>query len=338
MKLNNPFVSIIIPTRNVGKFIGQCLESLNNLDYPKDKYEVIIADSESTDETPLIARKYGAILVSTPKRSVCAGRNEGFKIAKGEIVAFSDADCVMDKNWIKNSVKYFEDPAIGGVGGPNLSPADDTSFAKAVSFILNQPLFLAGSVYGRVLKNIREVKSLPGCNIILKKEALNKVMPVDETILGGEDFFMNQKIRQSGYRLIYTPDTFVWHYHRATPKKFFKQIYRYGISRLIIGKKDRGMINQMHVIVGFGVPILAATAVFLIIFSPVLLAYIALSGAVFMLIYAMLAWFKLKSFRTALWVPAAITILFLAWSSGFLRELFYPISVPCHGFNSDIAK
>ncbi|MBI2041604.1 MAG: glycosyltransferase [Candidatus Nealsonbacteria bacterium] len=338
MKLNNPFVSIIIPTRNVGKFISKCLESLNNLDYPKDKYEVIIADSESTDETPSIARKYGAILVSTAKRSVCAGRNEGFKIAKGEIIAFSDADCVMDKNWIKNSIKYFEDSVVGGVGGPNLSPADDTSFAKAVSFVLDQPLFLAGSVYGRVLKNIKEVKSLPGCNIILRRETLDKVMPIDETILGGEDFFMNQKIRQLGYRLLYTPDTFVWHYHRAAPKKFFKQIYRYGISRLIIGKKDRRMINPMHIIVGFGVPILAATAFSLIIFSPVLLAYIALSAAVFMLIYTVLAWFKLKSFRAALWVPTVIVIIFCSWSLGFLRELFCPISVPCHGFNSDITK
>src|SRR3989344_7793742 len=175
MKNNYPFVSIIVPVRNVEKIIKPCLKSLNELNYPKDKYEVIIADSESTDRTPEIAKEYNAIYISTPKRSVCAGRNEGFKIARGEIIAFSDADCVMDKNWIKNSVKYFEDPAIGGVGGPNLSPADDTSFAKAVSFILNQPLFLAGSVYGRVLKNIREVKSLPGCNIILKKEAMNKV-------------------------------------------------------------------------------------------------------------------------------------------------------------------
>ncbi len=320
-----PFVSIVIPVRNVEKTIGQCLESLKNLNYPKDKYEVILADSESDDQTSSIAKKYGVIFISTPKRSVCAGRNEGFKIAKGDIVAFSDADCVMDKDWIKNSLKYFEDQKVGAVGGPNLSPADDTSFAKAVSFVFNQALFSAGSVHGRILKNTKVVASLPGCNIILRRGALNKVMPVDETILGGEDFAMNYKIRKFGYKLLYTPDTFVWHYHRSDPSKFFKQIYRYGISRLIIGKKDLRMINPIHFATGLGVPILLGLVLFLIIFNPLWLAYLTLVIGLFFLIYVFLAWFKLKSFKAAFWVPGAIIILFCSWSLGFLRELLIPI-------------
>src|SRR3989344_312125 len=132
-----PFVSIIIPVRNVGKIIGQCLKSLKNLNYPKDKYEVIVSDSESSDDTLSIAQEYDTIAVSTPKRSVCAGRNEGFKAAKGEIIAFSDADCVMDKDWIKNSIKYFDDPAIGGGGGINITPPDEPAFANAAAFVFD---------------------------------------------------------------------------------------------------------------------------------------------------------------------------------------------------------
>lgn len=320
-----PFVSIIIPVRNVEKIIGRCLESLKKINYPKDRYEIIIADSESKDNTREIARQYGAIFVSTPKRSVCAGRNEGFKIARGEIIAFSDADCAMDENWIANSLKYFENPKVAGVGGPNLSPADDTNFAKAVSFVLDQPLFCAGSVYGRVLKKPEEVKSLPGCNIILKREILNKVMPMDETLLGGEDYAMNYKIRRLGYSLLYTPDTFVWHYHRPAPGKFFKQIYRYGISRLLIGKKNLGMINAVHVAAGLGLPILAGLSLFLILLNQAWFFYSLSAAVLFLTGYFLLAWFKLKSLLSAVWVPAVIIILLGAWSLGFLRELFLPI-------------
>lgn len=323
--MNYPFISIIIPVRNVGKIIGQCLESLKKLNYPKDRYEVIIADSESEDDTKAIVQQHGAIFVSTPKRSVCAGRNEGFKIAKGEIIAFSDADCVMDGNWLANSLKYFENLKVGAVGGPNLSPSGDTNFAKAVAFVFDQPIFTAGSIYGRFLKNPQEVKSLPGCNIILRRETLDKVMPIDETILGGEDFFMNQKIRRLGYKLLYTPDTFVWHYHRPAPGKFFKQIYRYGISRLLIGKKDFKMINSIHIAVGLGLPILLGIAIILIILNPLWLVCLVSAAIIFLLSYAFLAWIKMKSLKPASWVPITIIILFCAWSLGFLRELFFPL-------------
>src|SRR3989344_3252080 len=168
MKNNYPFVSIIVPVRNVEKIIKPCLKSLNELNYPKDKYEVIIADSESTDRTPEIAKEYNAIYISTPKRSVCAGRNEGFKVARGEIIAFSDADCVMDKNWIKNSIKYFQDKRVAAVGGPNITPPNDTAFAKAVGFVFNQAIFSAGSIHGRLLNQVKEVQSIPGCNVIYR--------------------------------------------------------------------------------------------------------------------------------------------------------------------------
>ena len=320
-----PFVSIIIPVRNVGKIIGQCLEGLNNLNYPKDKYEIIISDSESTDDTRAIVKKYGAIFVSTPKRSVCAGRNEGFRAAKGEIIAFSDADCVMDKNWIVNCLKYFENHAVGAVGGPNITPADDTAFAKAVGFVFDQAIFSAGSIHGRILNKIKEVKSIPGCNVIYRREALDKVMPMDESLLEAEDYVTNQKIRGLGYKLLYTPDTIVWHYRRPNPKRFFKQIYRYAIGRLLIGKKDIKMINLTHILVGLGLPALAGGSIFLSITDYRLLVYSFLSAELFLLVYSFLAWSKTKSLKVALWVPPTIIILFSAWSLGFLRELLFPI-------------
>jgi len=322
---NQPFVSIIIPVRNVEKNIGQCLQALEKLNYPKDRYEIIIADSESTDRTKSIVEAHRAIYVSTPKKSVCAGRNAGFASARGEIIAFSDADCVADANWIKNSLKYFSDPKIGAVGGPNFTPPDETNFAKAVGFVFNQAIFAAGSIHARQLKQSREVVSLPGCNMIFRRAALDKVFPMDETMYGGEDYATNQLIRAQGYKLMYTPDTFVWHYHRPTPKRFFRQMFRYGVSRLIIARKNQHWINAVHIIAGFGIPLVALIAITLILISPKWFLLAVAATILFLIFYFFYAWTKIKSVKSALLVPYVIILLFISWSLGFLKELISPI-------------
>lgn len=324
MNENYPFVSIVIPARNSESIIGRCLESLLKLNHPKEKYEIIIADSNSTDKTAEIAKSHGVAVVPNVGGTVCSGRNAGFKIAKGEIIAFSDSDCVMDKDWIKNSLKYFKDPAIGGVGGPNLAPDDETEFGKAVSFIFNRAIFSAGSINARVLKRRKEVKSIPGCNMIFKREALQKVLPLDERLIEAEDYVMNQKIRKLGYKLFYTPDTVVWHYRRPSPKQLFKQMYRYAIGRLRIGKIDRKNINLMHILVGLGLPLLAGLLIGLTIINKTLAALLLLAAFLFLMVYFFIALFQKKSFKTALLSPAVIVIIFCGWSSGFLKELFSP--------------
>ena len=322
--MNEPFFSIIIPARNAENIIVRCLESLKKLNYPKEKYEIVIADSNSTDKTAEIAKSRGVIVVPNKGGTVCSGRNFGFKISRGDFIAFSDADCVMDKDWIKNSIKYFRDSSVGGVGGPNITPDDETAFGKAVGFVFNQAIFSAGSIHGRILNKIREVKSIPGCNMIFKREALQKVMPMDETLIEAEDYIMNQKIRELGYKLLYTPDTIVWHYRRPSPKKFLKQMHRYALGRLLIGKRDRKMINLTHIIAGLSLPMLLLIFIFLAILNLKLLAYLILGIAVFLIIYFFLALFKFKTFMSAIFVPYAIILLTMGWSTGFLRELFFP--------------
>lgn len=324
-----PFVSIIIPVRNEGKIIGRCLEGLKGLDYPKEKYEVIISDSNSLDDTQQVCKKYEAIYISTPKRTICAGRDEGFKMSRGEIVAFSDADCLMDKDWLKNSLKYFKDPKVGGVGGINITPDEETAFCRAIGFVFNQAIFSAGSIYGRILKKVKEVKSIPGCNAIYRKKVLDKVLPLalplEESLVTAEDYLMNQKIRQLGYKLLYTPDTLVWHHRRLNLKKFFKQMYYYAIGRLAIARQDFKMINAVHILVGLGLPILTLVSFLLIYFKPLWLLYFILLGILFLSAYFLSAWISIKSLKAASLVPLAIIILFSAWSLGFLKELFFPL-------------
>jgi cellulose synthase/poly-beta-1,6-N-acetylglucosamine synthase-like glycosyltransferase len=317
-----PFVSVVIPVKNAERFLEQCLKSLLELDYPKDKYEVIISDSDSTDRTREIAASLGAIVIIAEGPSVCSARNSGFRKAKGEIIAFSDADCIMDRGWLSNAVKYFKDETIACVGGPSLLPEDETAFGEACGFIFSFRLFTGGSPYGLNFKEVREVKHNPGCNAIYRRSVLEKVMPVDECFFEGEDVVMNKKISDLGYRFLFTPDTKVWHYRCSTPRRFFRQNFRYGVGRVLMWRESDELINPLHIIAGFGLPIIFAVLVLSWLVSIKIFVTVALLGTGFLALFSFLAWLKAKSFRVGLNVPLAIIFLLVPWSLGFMKEFF----------------
>lgn len=317
-----PFVSIIIPVKNAEKFIFSCLNSLNNLNYPKDKYEVIISDSNSSDRTREMANSMGAKVIMAQGESVCAGRNSGFSSARGEIIAFSDADCVMDRDWISNAIKYFKDEGIAGVGGVSLIPDDETPFGKACGFLFSIGIFTGGSTYGMNFNHVREVRHLPGCNCIYRRSALERVMPIDEKFIEGEDVIMTSRLKALGYRFLYTPDTKVWHYRSSTPKRFWRQNFRYAIGRVLMGRESNRLINPLHIIAGFSIPISIAAILLLWFISMKAMMAVIFLGLGFLAMFSILGWFATKSAKAALNIPLAIIFLIIPWSLGFMREFF----------------
>lgn len=108
-------ISIIVPTLNAGKVLGQCLTSIKNQDYPRQNLEIIIADGGSTDKTLEIAQKYGAKIYRNPFKTGEAGKAVALKHARGEFVALIDSDNILpDKNWLRRMIEPFSDPEIIG--------------------------------------------------------------------------------------------------------------------------------------------------------------------------------------------------------------------------------
>ena len=317
-----PIISVVIPVKNDAGILARCLGSLKEIDYPKESLEIIIADGMSRDTTSQTALDRGAKVVLNEKELVVSGRNRGFEAAKGELIAFTDADCVFDKGWLKSSLKYFADELVGGVGGMALQPEDSSDFEKAVDYIFNLAEFFRSTVHRKNLERVREVSDIPGCNAIYRKVALNKVMPVDESLVTAEDVWMNFCIREAGYKLILAPDVILWHYRRNSPKRFLRQIYRFGIGRAQVGKREQGLLSIFHVIIGFAIPL-----------SLLIVTFFYITGAAGLLFKIMLAVFTLtvllsflksKSLKTAVNFPLAFSIFCLGWSAGFLKELILP--------------
>lgn len=303
--------------------MARCLDSLIKLDYPKDRFEIIISDGLSTDNTKEVARNYTVKVVDNHKQLVVSGRNRGFKEAAGDIVVFTDADCTFHTQWLRNSIKYFSDDKIGGVGGVTFMPPDSSSFEKAIDFLFRLAEFFQATAHRKGLSQPQEVNDIPGCNAMYRKEALKRVMPVDENLLTAEDAWMNFCIRKSGYKLMQAPDVILWHYRRNSPKRFARQIYRFAIGRLQVGKRCFGLMNIFHIICGLSIPIFLLSAIIFYLSGSIDLFF--KSSAIFFITATLLALAQKMAIKVALNVPWVIIIFAFFWSAGFLRELFFPL-------------
>lgn len=112
-----PVVSVIIPAKNEEALLPQCLDALAHQN-TKIAYEVIIVDSNSSDLTPHIAKKAGVRYVNEPKRGKIYGFIRGAKKARGHILCFTEADCVVTPHWIETIVHYFDThPTVAAISG-----------------------------------------------------------------------------------------------------------------------------------------------------------------------------------------------------------------------------
>ena len=176
-KNNLPYVSIIVPIYNEAQYISLCLESLINLNYPQTRYEIIVVDNGSTDETMQIveryATRYNVKIYICPSTTIAGVRNYGAKKAKGTILAFIDADCVADRNWLLNAIKSLQ-RELCVTGSQVQIPREATWIEKA---------WFSQTKSGRY--NAPYINS---ANLIVPTEIFNKIGGFNEALITGEDY------------------------------------------------------------------------------------------------------------------------------------------------------
>jgi len=157
-------VSVVIPSYNEEKNIGRCLESLSNQEEKAD--EIIVVDNNSTDKTVEIAKKYNAIIVKEKKQGMIPARDTGFNHAKFDIIARTDADTIVPKDWIKRIKEDFRDETIDAVSGP----ANYIELPIGERFSYLAPLIFF-SFIGKLIKS----DCLFGPNMALRKHMWKKI-------------------------------------------------------------------------------------------------------------------------------------------------------------------
>lgn len=222
-----PKVSIIVPVKNGAEKIKDLLDSLMRVDYEKDKLEIIVVDGNSTDATMEIVSKYPVKLVTEERLGVNVARNTGIKNSSGEIIAFTDYDCVVPENWVKAIVSNFQDPEVGCVGGKILRYNNDFWSRYA-----DESLMPVMRIFKKrkIIDRIKSPFYYPvGCNFAVRREAIKKVGFFDERFTYGfDELEFAERICGEGYKIVLTPDVMVRHKHRSTLSELMKQTFRYG--------------------------------------------------------------------------------------------------------------
>ncbi|MFA4889345.1 MAG: glycosyltransferase [Candidatus Omnitrophota bacterium] len=252
----NQLVSVIIPAKDAEKTIEKCIISLLGIDY--QNFEVIIIDDGSQDKTAEILGNY-VQKIKIITNANCLGpseaRNTAARQARGELVAFTDADCIVDKNWLKELLEGFRrSPEVVSCGGTQEIPEDESQFGRSVAKFFKKTGFFTD--YMRKAKgSLMEVGHNPSCNVMYRREVFLKEDGFLAGLWPGEDVELDYRLRKKGYKLIFNPQAIVYHYRLANLKAFLRMMFRYGQAQGFLVRKY-GLFRQLH---------------FLAIFSPVLL-------------------------------------------------------------------
>lgn len=167
-----PTVSVIVPAYNEERLIGRTLQALNEVDYPKDRIEVVVVDNGSTDRTAEVAREHGATVVVHPSTSVAGLRNLGSTKSSGDVLAFLDADCVPSRDWLQHAIASLRLESC--VTGARVALPDAGSWVEKAWF--TQP------PQGRM-----PVQYINSGNLIVERAVFERLSGFNERLISGED-------------------------------------------------------------------------------------------------------------------------------------------------------
>lgn len=317
-----PFVSVVIPVKNGAGRLEHCLESLQAQDYPADRYEVIVADGRSRDRTVEIATAFGARVVDNEREIVSSGRNAGIACAKGDLVAFTDDDCVLPTDWIRNGVEILRQTGAAAVGGPTPIPESSGPFSRAVNQIFQWASLAGNSVQSDALE-MHHATDLPGGNSMYRREVLDEVGPINERLITAEDVDLHLRMVERGHVLLFAPKFEAKHCKRDNPRGFFRQMRRFAIGRVQLWRLNPAGMGRAHWLVAAIAPtaLLLSAALIAMGAWPVFTATSVLGyGAL-----TLAAVVRGESAMTALLVAPALAVFALGWSFGVASELMFPI-------------
>lgn len=242
-----PKVSVVVCAYNAERTMDACLASLRGLSYPD--YEVVVVNDGSTDRTLAISEQHKAayeadptaprfVLISQPNKGLSVARNVGAEAATGEIVAYTDSDCVPDPDWLSFLVYRFVRSGFVAVGGPNFPPPEPSLVPAAVAVSPGGPM--------HVLLNDEVAEHIPGCNMAFTKRAIAEIGGFEPIFAAaGDDVDFCWRLQNRGYAIGFSAAATVWHYRRNTVKAYVKQQMGYGKAEALLYFKHPVRFNML---------------------------------------------------------------------------------------------
>lgn len=245
---NDQNVDIVIATYNRSKLLGETLASLSH--HLKDRpTNTVVVNNNSNDDTQQVSESFAGELPSLKtlqelQQGLSYARNHGIHATTGDIVVFLDDDVEVHEDWLDELLAPFSDPRVAVVGGKVL-PFGMQEFPD---WLPREYGFLA-SVFDPA-NAVCEIDKVMGANFAVRRSVLEQVGLFDvslgrkgKKLLGGEEVELFHRIREAGYKIVYTPLSVVWHKISEKLKPEYIEDYAYwlGVSEAVI---DRNVISR----------------------------------------------------------------------------------------------
>lgn len=221
-----PFISIIVPTRLRPRQLAACFASLLGLDYPRDRFEVIVVD-DGGDMPPDSISPFRAHLDVTLVKQARAGpataRNTGARRAKGNIIAFTDDDCAPDPRWLRALAQRFDDAPGKAIGGRTVNALPENLYSTASQILVDYLYAYYNAMPERAV-------FFTSNNLAVPRDQFLAAGGFDESfgLPAAEDRELCDRWRGLGHGMIYAPEVLVYHGHELTLRKFCRQHFNYG--------------------------------------------------------------------------------------------------------------
>jgi succinoglycan biosynthesis protein ExoA len=243
-----PTVSVIVPVRNEARSIERTLRSLLDQDFSRDRFEVIVADGVSTDETVPIVRRLQAEfsnlkLVFNPRRFSSAGRNTAIRHATKDVAVIVDGHChVPDRNYLKKLSAAFDASGADSLGRPQpLDSADPTPFQRAVSAARSSRL--GHNPDSDIFSNQAKFVAPQSTAIAYTRTVFHRVGLFDEAFDACEDVEFNERVHAARLTCYFTPEIRIVYEPRSSFRSLFHQLSRYGLGRAKLAFKHPGSLS-----------------------------------------------------------------------------------------------
>jgi glycosyltransferase involved in cell wall biosynthesis len=227
MKQDQPFFSIIVPTFNRPFTLARCLQSLARLDYPRDRFEVIVVDdgSKSPAESAVssFCNQLNITLITQPHGGPAIARNNGAKHARGQLLAFTDDDCTPAADWLKTIAVRLNGPPGNMIGGRTFNVLLHNPYSTASDLLIRY-------LYAYYNANPDRARFFTSNNLALPKDSFHRIGGFNMLFrrAGGEDREFCERWLRLGFRMAYAPEVLIYHAHPLGLHSFWRQQFNYG--------------------------------------------------------------------------------------------------------------
>ena len=316
----NPVISIITPTFNRSHELDQLIKSINSQTLDHKYFEMIISDDGSTDDTNEKIKKWSHIVDFNLKYIIQnnlgpgAARNHGVKNSIGELIVFIDSDCEANENWLKIIYESYKNNLFDAFGGPDYSKNDFLPIQIAIDYSMTSFLTTGGM---RGHKKNMLAKFYPRShNMGLKKKIFEEIGGFG-ALRHGQDIELSHRIINSGARVELLIDAVVYHRRRTTLKKFFRQVFNWGVARINLGKMDRTMLEPIHFVPSAATLIALFTSIGFLLAPNTFYLMIAF-GFTGIFLVSLLGGIKNKSSKVMLFLILIVPVQIFGYGLGFM--------------------